>query len=789
MALKSDDKGFLQGEPVQWARALKLWTEIRNEVHSLRESLSTAAVQTRITAKKNDVAVKNVIATPKSKAATVNAERATRLRVTPATPAKRGANGRFLPANAKVSKPEEKTKKENSPNKKKVASEPQEDDEELDIRNPLKKAMGAVHGVVGAAVVKAPDVAPAIAAAKELHSIVAPLGRGWAKLFGKGADDKKVVWYKRLWNELRGLRQEDSAYHLAEARRAGENKHKDSAGEKSGGILSMLGGLFTKIPGLGALGGLLKGGDGLLGGLLRGGGRLMGGLGKGLFRRIPLIGAAFAGISAATSAFGPDDPDKTPEENRKGRFTGVGSGVGALIGGGIGTLLGGPIGTVIGGMVGDKVGELVGAWLSTLDWEKIGAQITGAWDTSVAFIKDSWKAATDKLSDISKTVGAAWDSVINGAKAFLKSKLGIDVNATVAKVKEVAAVTVEKTKAVVAPIIDKAKAAVAPVVEDVKKGAAVVGDAVKTGASAAGGYVKGRAEKMASPIVRLVKAVGMTRIFEHQDGSVEQRDGGTAAWRNNNPGNLKFEYAGSADKTVKTKRTKEAALAAAQKRYGTGIVDLDQWGNAVFDSAESGRDAQAQLLKSSHGKKTIEEMLPKYAISDYSGKADVKAYADRIYKTADAKGLDLRGKKIGDLSSDEMNMLLDGMGKMEGFKVGKVSTIQAADKDKLAALAGGGATAVASSAVGGINIAPASQIPSSVQSASIIPTMPNVTSISAVPAIPDAPTVQSVQRFGSSKPLVVQVAGSNDTVGQDLSDRRIAHIATGGMSGGIGVNL
>ena len=96
--------------------------------------------------------------------------------------------------------------------------------------------------------------------------------------------------------------------------------------------------------------------------------------------------------------------------------------------------------------------------------------------------------------------------------------------------------------------------------------------------------------------------------------------------RNNNPGNLKFEYAESADKTVTSKRTPEAALAAAQNRY-SGVVALDQWGNAVFETEAAGRAAKAQLLSNTHGDKTIPEMLKGYAIDDYTGQANTDAYA------------------------------------------------------------------------------------------------------------------------------------------------------------------
>lgn len=173
-------------------------------------------------------------------------------------------------------------------------------------------------------------------------------------------------------------------------------------------------------------------------------------------------------------------------------------------------------------------------------------------------------------------------------------------------------------------------------------------------------------------ITGLVRAEGKTRVYQMDDGSVETREGGTVSWRNNNPGNLKFECAGSADKTVTSTRTPEAALAAAQNRY-SGVVALDQWGNAIFETEAAGRAAKAQLLRNTHGEKTIPEMLKGYAVDDYTGKADTDAYAKSVYAVGDSQGVDLRDKKIKDLSVKEFDALLDGMKKVEGFQEGTVT--------------------------------------------------------------------------------------------------------------------
>lgn len=161
------------------------------------------------------------------------------------------------------------------------------------------------------------------------------------------------------------------------------------------------------------------------------------------------------------------------------------------------------------------------------------------------------------------------------------------------------------------------------------------------------------------------------RVYKLESGDVEERIGGSVSWRNNNPGNLKLVYAGSADKTVKTKRTKAQALASARARY-PGVIDLDAYGNAIFATEALGRASKERLLKSERFNKPLEEMLALYAKDDYTGKANPAEYAKSIRKLASSRGLDLAGKKISEMSEDEFNTVVDGIKKMEGFVEGKM---------------------------------------------------------------------------------------------------------------------
>ena len=175
-------------------------------------------------------------------------------------------------------------------------------------------------------------------------------------------------------------------------------------------------------------------------------------------------------------------------------------------------------------------------------------------------------------------------------------------------------------------------------------------------------------------IKRLVSSEGKTRTYEMEDGSVVQRSDGSVSWRNNNPGNLKFEFAGSADRTVQNPRTREQALSAAQGRYD-GVVALDQWGNAIFETYEAGRAAKIQLLERRYADLTVEQFLPRYSRNDYSGTTNHAAQARAIYAEGDRQGFDLRGKTVCQMSIREREALADGIRMFEGWKVGESTVV------------------------------------------------------------------------------------------------------------------
>lgn len=184
-------------------------------------------------------------------------------------------------------------------------------------------------------------------------------------------------------------------------------------------------------------------------------------------------------------------------------------------------------------------------------------------------------------------------------------------------------------------------------------------------------------------ITRLVATHDKTRVYEMEDGQWLTAKEGTVAWRNNNPGNLKFEFSGSADKTVKSTRGRDQALSDAQERY-KGVVDLDQWGNAVFESYEAGREAQRKHITETHREHTVEQLVEGYSRADYSGKTHHENQVQTIYATAAAEGFDLHGKTVDHMTKAEKNALLDGVARAEYWKAGTTQETGRLNPDELA---------------------------------------------------------------------------------------------------------
>jgi hypothetical protein len=255
---------------------------------------------------------------------------------------------------------------------------------------------GSSLSQAAAALAEPPDIDPALAAISEAKQAVSatidtakaiaepvlavagPLGRGFARIFGRG--NPEAVEEKKQTGILR---------RMLRLMTEGGGRAVAGVGGGIGGLLS----LFPNAAGLigSGVAGLAGGAaGGLLAGAGRLGGRALGGLGRvggALARRLPIIGPLLAAGIVGADAF--DSSLPTAQRRTAGFRAGgtlAGGLGGAALGMAIGTALLPGIGTVVGGIVGAMglgyVGETIGR-VTGESWDKIVSTVSGAWDRGI----------------------------------------------------------------------------------------------------------------------------------------------------------------------------------------------------------------------------------------------------------------------------------------------------------------------------------------------------------------------------------------------------------------------
>lgn len=819
MALAHDSEGFLTGpkeeiDTAAYAKHIALLREIRADGASVRDDIS--AIRKALIKSGQAPAVPNgprrsERAKSAGDRAAIALERMTRpnaplvsprssssSRLNPGGGPVRGPDGRFgsgAPRKPKETEAEEAKKDKD-----------REDDRKSSTA--LSDAASDLKRTAGEMLSGASQVDPTLAAAKEVKDMLAPVGsvfKPLGRLFGRkgsGSDAEKasdrttsktVPWYRRLWNELRTL-----------------NKKSGKGGGMLGGLLgglATLAGLIVRMSGLGLLakllGGLLRGGGGGgLGGLgggrgrnrrgragglggrssSSGGGRggvlgkaggflgkaggFLGKAGKGLLRRLPLIGALAAGGSALYSMFGGGD------QTKKERFEGAGSGIGSLIGGAIG-MLGGPLGVIAGAAIGDIVGEKVGAWLSTVDWSAVGDKISDYWKVASDWAKDAFTTSMTFLQDSWQKVADLGTKVFGAVGDWFGEKLG--------KAKELAASAVSAVKETTAKIVDKAKDASnylydkgVQVVADVKDTAKNLATTVTRGAYSGGS----NANKDA--LIKEMNAQGITDPNEQAMfmSQMDHESGGFKTYEEN------LNYSAKGLRKTFGKYYTNDADAAADARNPEAIA------NRVYGNRMGNTDA-------GDGYK-------------YRGRGATQLTGKDNYRRAGAAlGLDLVNNP--ELAKDPANAAKIAAWYWKDRKLGeagRAGDVEAATRkinggtngladrktkyaEYLAQAGGGGLTTQTGDQSKAV---PPPMVSRAIANASSIPPMAAVASpgaaakpISYAPTAPDlmryapkaAPTVQT--------PLASSAKGSGTAqraeppLSQNLSDRQLAAVATGGI--------
>lgn len=264
-----------------------------------------------------------------------------------------------------------------------------------------------------------------------INEVAAPVSRGFGFLKDAWGENEDEGWLRKIWKSLGKFQKDQSAFNAA------EKKQLKAIASNTEGIEDIQGnggGLF------GGMSGVLAKATPVL---------------MGLGKRIPIIGAALAGLTGIFGIFGSEgDANLTRAEKDQKTGKAIGGAAGTIAGGfggmKAGALLGsfaGPIGTAIGGVVGgiagmwfgdkagDIVGETVGGWVTSLRKADIPGAIKGAWASVTASISAAWTSVTTSISDawggLTESLRASWDAVMEPLAGFFdKAKKGLSESLT-----------------------------------------------------------------------------------------------------------------------------------------------------------------------------------------------------------------------------------------------------------------------------------------------------------------------------------------------------------------------
>lgn len=179
-------------------------------------------------------------------------------------------------------------------------------------------------------------------------------------------------------------------------------------------------------------------------------------------------------------------------------------------------------------------------------------------------------------------------------------------------------------------------------------------DTIKT-ATDTTNVVSLRADTLVTPHAVNACAVGKDVLYTRADSSQYRLTGGTRAWRNNNPGCIRF-----------------GKIARDAGAIGTA------GGFAVFPSEEHGRNALANLLRTDdYSKLTIGRAIMRYAPPYQNNTA---AYKRRLQELT---GLSL-ARRMGDLSEAELSKCIDAICTIEGWREGRQIDLPRVDANMMA---------------------------------------------------------------------------------------------------------
>lgn len=584
-----------------------------------------------------------------------------------------------------------------------------------------------------------------------------------------------------------------------------------------------------------AAGGAAKEGGllGKAGGLLKEGGALskMG----GLMKRLPILGTLLAGASAAADVYSSESDGALSRRDKDknagaavGGFAGSvagmtagaagGAALGTLILPGVGTAIGGAIGGAVGMFLGSDAGKILGdtvggwvndlrtadipgiisnAWnevkvtaLGTFDWVKSG------WDLVVGSLQSGWDAAMSTFSAAGDSIKKVWEGFVDTAKAGWESVSGAFASAYEGL----------KSLPIIGPAINAAEAGARKISEAagaVKDSAVDLGGrAVSAVQSGAGSAWSGAKDFAASMVPQGLKdSISARRAMEtgadYKQGNIAGLDDAhtralVASTASTESAGGKLDVVNSAGYMGRYQagagwladagliKGGSASVQAAMK--ADGFTNEYKWGQA---------GGMSKFLKNSDNW-TGGMDYDKYLSSPDAQDAAFKTNSDKSYANLVKRGVIKDGMSQDEIAGILKARHIAGEGGAAQAAMGVSGPADANGTTALKYKNDLAAGNIYTKAFASVDAAPTTATPSRSSAVSVAtPSAPVVasTSVPSAPSAPSAPPVPEAPPItmplasndsGGSKPI--QVSMPSPDVGQDVRDRGIAHVATGGLS-------
>jgi len=604
---------------------------------------------------------------------------------------------------------------------------------------------------------------------KAFQEIAEPMKRGF-EFFGGGKDDKQSKWLRNILGVLKLSRNEETTYQRATQRILRDIERRPVGGGGDGdssGIMLMLTGLLGRLGPM-----LLTGITAVLGFIFSPIGLAIGAASAvawGLFTESgqkffgEVSAKIIAGWDTVVTAFAP-----ITESISKGWDT---------VKGGFDSLIGGMVSSwdAFTGFLKDKFGiDIPAIFKPVVDVsKKVVETATEAVKGGANIAKETASKAVDAVAKSSpkttEALGKGWDKVTEGAGKIMSHATGKTAANKAAMLNEMAAqgITDPNEQAMLMAEVDHESDGFTKAKENLNYRSGRLMEVSKTARD------KGR------PAVDAAVAQGEDGVAElmygGRMGNTEKGDGAKYKGRGLIQLTGKHNYA-AASKDLGIDLVNHPELAESPEVAAKTAVWF--WRkNKLGESAKNGdvRANRRGINNGDNGLADVKNKYGKYLVAANNGefktaatepKPSVTSISDDPTQGGRFKYETLEGGKVQvtDNESGTIELANDEQANAYRKHLGKPYL------DKVAAINAGDMSMYNRLAAGSVNAA--SMVYAPVPSAPIMPTSPKIA---------DAPQVVQPLSSPEQRPIMVSVASQD--VGQNMSDRRIAHIVLGGLSG------